>query len=345
MPSLACSHTDWESSDDPVLLYTADGGGDSAFFSHRVFRNGEIETLYGGDEVFLEPLRVHSVGLAYACATEALGYRRNRHEGKLTGLAAWGDPVLKDAIGRLFHIDDAGHISTGFGSYDDMGRALGDLFDGHKREDIAASIQAFLEETVLEAVGRLVRRTGARRLGLSGGVHANVKLNQRLAEELPLDEVFVYPAMSDAGLAAGGVLRFLLDRDGIGAWLANRWPLEHLYFGRSYGDAIDKTLGRAGGIRRVAGDPVEVAARELAAGRIVAIYARAMEYGPRALGARSILASPADAGINGHVEQAPVADRVHAFRARCRRGRRCGGVRDHARQPVRGPFHDDHLRD
>ena len=105
-------HTEWGDSDDPVLLYTADGGGDSAYFSHRVFRDGEIDTLYGGDEVFLEPLRIHSVGLAYAYATEALGYRRNRHEGKLTGLAAWGDPVLKDAIGQLFRIDDAGQISS-----------------------------------------------------------------------------------------------------------------------------------------------------------------------------------------------------------------------------------------
>jgi len=179
-----------------------------------------------------------------------------------------------------------------------MRRALGDLFEGQKREDVAASIQLFLEETVLDAVGRLVRKTGARKLGLAGGVVANVRLNQRLAEDLPLDEVFVYPAMSDAGLAAGGVLRHLLDRDGLDTWLANRWRLDNLYFGRPFGDAIDNTLGGASGIRKIEGDPGDVAARELASGRIVAIYSQAMEYGPRALGARTILGSPADATIN-----------------------------------------------
>ncbi len=287
-------HTDW----DEALLYTADGGGDNVQYSHRVFRDGRLQTLHGGDEAFLERQRIDSVGIAYLIATVSLGYRPNRHEGKLTGLAAWGEPLLKERLDRFFRIDDEGRITTDFASYKDMHRALGDLFESQRREDVAASIQVFLEETVLNAVGRLVDRTGARRLGLSGGVHANVRLNQRLAEELPLDEVFVYPAMSDAGLAAGGVLRFLLDRDGMDTWLANRWRLEDLHYGRPYGDAIDTTLGRAGGITRLGGDPVRVAVKELAAGRVVAIYTKAMEYGPRALGARSILASPADATIN-----------------------------------------------
>ncbi|MBM3483765.1 MAG: hypothetical protein FJX66_10740, partial [Alphaproteobacteria bacterium] len=81
-------HTDWSE----ALLYTADGGGDNVQYSHRVFRAGRIETLYGGDEELLRPLRIDSVGLAYGYATQALGFRINRHEGKLTGLAAYGKP-------------------------------------------------------------------------------------------------------------------------------------------------------------------------------------------------------------------------------------------------------------
>jgi len=291
-------HTDWDGANGGALLYTADGGGDNVQYSHRHFHDGTLDTLYGGDEAFLEKARIDSVGIAYAIATRALGYRSNRHEGKLTGLAAWGEPVLKEQIDRFFRIDDAGQITTDFAAKGDMRRALGDLFEGQKREDVAASIQVFLEETVLDAVGRLVRKTGAHKLGLAGGVVANVRLNQRLAEDLPLDEVFVYPAMSDAGLAAGGVLRHLLDRDGLETWLAHRWRLDNLYFGRRFGDAIDETLGAADGIRKLEGDPADVAARELANGRIVAIYSQAMEYGPRALGARTILGSPADAIIN-----------------------------------------------
>jgi carbamoyltransferase len=151
---------------------------------------------------------------------------------------------------------------------------------------------------VIKAVARLLERSGARKLGLAGGVFANVRLNQRLAEELPVDEVFVYPAMSDQGLAAGGVLKFLLERDGLETWLKRRYPLETLYYGRDFGDGIDSVLGSASGITKMPGAPVEAAAELIAKGGIVAIYTKGMEYGPRALGARSILATPSDAAIN-----------------------------------------------
>ena len=291
-------HSSHEFSKDAMLIYTADGGGDQVHYSHRVFRSGAIETLYGGDEYALLRSRVDSVGLAYSYATSTLGYRPNRHEGKLTGLAAWGNPVVKDNISRHFSIDKAGQIRSDFASNDEMGKYLAELLSGCAPEDAAASIQIFLEETVLESVENLLNITGARQLGLSGGIHANVRLNQRLAEELPVDHVFIYPAMGDAGLAVGGILDFLLERDGIETWLENSWPLEHLYFGRNYHDLIDIRLSRARNVRKISGNPICIAGRELAKGRIVAIYTRAMEFGPRALGARSILASPADGSIN-----------------------------------------------
>ncbi len=287
-------HTDW----DEALLYTADGGGDNVQYSIRSFRNGRIETLDGGDEALGAPMRVDSVGLAYGYATQALGFRINRHEGKLTGLAAWGRPVAAEAIRARFRVDERGIIGSDFASNAAMRDWLFALFQGLKREDVAASVQLFLEETVLDAVRRLLAQTGHRKLGLSGGVFANVRLNQRLAEELPVDEIFVYPPMSDQGLAGGGVLRFLLDRDGLPTWLANRYRLDHLYFGRDFGPEIDRAMAGDAAITRVEGDPVEAAASLLAEGRIVAIYAKGMEYGPRALGARSIMASPANAGVN-----------------------------------------------
>ncbi|MCW5771512.1 MAG: hypothetical protein KIT16_07760 [Rhodospirillaceae bacterium] len=287
-------HTDW----NDALLYTADGGGDNVQYSHRVFRDGAIETLFGGDEELARPMRIDSVGLAYGYATQALGFRINRHEGKTTGLAAWGEPAFYDAIATHFRVDEAGQIASDFADNATMRRYLFDLFRDRKREDVAASIQRFLENFVLKAVGRLLERTGVRKLGLAGGVFANVRLNQRLAEELPVDEIFVYPAMSDQGLAAGGVLKFLLERDGMERWLANRYPLESLYYGRDFGEDIDRALGGDAAIERLDGPPVETAARILAAGGIVAIYTKGMEYGPRALGARTILATPSDATIN-----------------------------------------------
>jgi len=292
LPSLF--HTYW----DAALLYTADGGGDNVQYSHRVFRDGKIETLFGGDEELARPMRVDSVGLAYGYATQALGFRINRHEGKTTGLAALGKPVFYDAIAAHFRTDGAGTITSDFTDNPAMRNFLLDLFKGAKREDVAASIQRFLEEFVLQAVGRLLARSSVRKLGLAGGVFANVRLNQRLAEELPVDEVFVYPAMSDQGLAAGGVLKYLLERDGLETWLKNRYPLETLYYGRDFGDGIDRVLGADAAIRRLPGAPVETAAELVAKGSIVAIYTKGMEYGPRALGARTILATPSDAAIN-----------------------------------------------
>ncbi len=287
-------HTDW----NDALLYTADGGGDNVQYSHRVFRDGKLETLYGGDEAFTTPMRIDSLGLAYGYATQALGFKINRHEGKLTGLAALGQPVLADDLARHFRVDDAGHIHSDFASYPDMRRFILAWAEGKKREDVAASVQKVLEDFILESVRKLLARTGVRRLGLSGGVFANVRLNQRLAEELPVDEVFVYPAMSDQGLAAGGVLQYLLERDGLQTWLANRYRFETLYYGRDYGTGIDATFAGDARFTKVSDTPVTAAADLIHAGRIVAIYAKGMEYGPRALGARSIMAAPVDATIN-----------------------------------------------
>ncbi|HJN60754.1 MAG TPA: carbamoyltransferase C-terminal domain-containing protein, partial [Alphaproteobacteria bacterium] len=150
----------------------------------------------------------------------------------------------------------------------------------------------------LESVRRLLKRHGVRRLGLSGGVFGNVRLNRLLAEETDIDEAFVYPAMSDQGLPAGGVLQYLLERDGMETWLGARYPLETLYFGRDWGQGADRVFTGTPGIATPSDNPAAKAAELIEQGKAVAIFSHGMEYGPRALGARSILASPADAGIN-----------------------------------------------
>jgi carbamoyltransferase len=287
-------HTDW----NDALLYTADGGGDNVQYSHRVFSDGQIATLDGGDEAFLSPMAIDSLGLAYGYATQALGFRINKHEGKLTGLAALGQPTLAPALAKHFRVDEKGRVLSDFESYPAMRRFVFEWAEGQKREDVAASVQRVLEDFILESVRRLLARTGVRHLGLSGGVFANVRLNQRLAEELPVDEIFVYPAMSDQGLAAGGVLQFLLERDGPKTWLANRYRLDNLYLGRDFGGGIDATFAADPRFTKVSDTPVDGAADLIHAGRIVAIYTRGMEYGPRALGARTIMAAPTDAVIN-----------------------------------------------
>src|SRR6516165_7818634 len=126
----------------------------------------------------------------------------------------------------------------------------------------------------------------------SRAVFANVKLNRLLAEQLPIDEIFIFPAMGDEGMPAGGALCYLLQRDGLSHWLSQRHRLRDVYFGRDYTNLIDAAMAACPDIRRTKEDPVVGTARRLNAGQLGAIYVGRMEYGPRALGARSILANP-----------------------------------------------------
>jgi carbamoyltransferase len=288
-------HTDW----DEALLYTADGKGDNAQYSIRLFGQGKLETLYGGDEAVFAPARIDSLGEVYSQATEVLGYKRNRHEGKLTGLAAYGKPVFYEALARHFRVEDNGEVQSDFASYEAMAECVRGLCAGVSREDIAASAQLLLENCLLEAVGTILKRHPRRFLGVAGGVFANVRLNQRLVEELPIEEVFVFPAMGDQGQPYGNVMDYLLRRDGLEHWLAQRYRLDTLYYGRDFGTGIDACLGGDATFKRISTTSIETSAKLLSEGGIVAIYTRGMEYGPRALGARTIMASP----LNGQINQ------------------------------------------
>jgi carbamoyltransferase len=277
---------------DDALLVTSDGGGDTVNHSHRYFANGAIRTIYGGDECLTTPPPIDSLGHAYEAATHAIGFRPHRHEGKLTGLSALGKPVYAGRIGKHFHVDHAGRVHSDFRNKDAMFDLVGDVAADSRHEDVAASIQKVLEDTMLASIQRLLQQNPARHLGVAGGVFANVRLNRVLAEQLDLAGIFVFPPMGDEGLPVGGALSYLLKRDGIRRWLPQRRCLGDVYLGRDYTKQADDAFAAMTGIRRLAGDPVEASAKRLARGEIGAIYTGRMEDGPRALGARSILANP-----------------------------------------------------
>lgn len=291
----ALFYTDW----NDALIYTADGVGDNVSYSVRSLEHGRLTCHFGDDRWLLQrgPRR-SSLAWVYGFATRACGFTMFRHEGKLTGLAAHGEPVLAAEISRHFWIDDDGMICADFEDDRDIERVVGAICRGHSREVIAASAQKAIEDLTLQSTRCWLARTQARKLGLSGGLFANVRLNQLLAESLPLDEIFIFPAMGDGGLPVGLGLGLLLARDGLASWLTKRRRLDDVCLGRDYDQAIDAELGRAEGVRRVGGAPAQVATEMLLAGRIGAAYLGRMEFGPRALGARSILASPADVTIN-----------------------------------------------
>jgi len=290
----ALFYTDW----DNALIYTGDGVGDNVSYGIRLLQTGRLECFYGDDRwlAIAHPHR-NSIAMAYSFATEACGFRRGRHEGKLTGLAAHGSPTLAGAISRHYHLDDAGLVAADFTSWRAMKKTIDQICHGHSREEIAASIQAVVEDLIVRSVGHWLERTRARNLALSGGLFSNVRLNRLLAESLPLDEIFIFPAMGDEGLAVGAALCFLRERDGLDAWLGNRRRLNSLYLGSDHGERIDVYLRGIARTCHDSGNVAELAAELLASGRIGAVYTDRMEYGPRALGARSIIASPVEPSI------------------------------------------------
>jgi len=318
----ALFHTDW----DDALIYTADGRGDSVSYSHRILKKGKLLTCWGGEEDTLQKTQFKggSVGELYSLTTRYLGFKPLRHEGKVLGLAAHGLPRFAESLMRHFHVDKDGRILGRDKHRRPWRKAIKQMADNHAREDVAASVQKVLETLVLDSVGKLLRHHAVRHLALSGGVFSNVRLNQRLAEELPVDEIFVYPAMTDQGLAAGGVLQHLLERDGITTWLSRRERLAHVYLGENHDTEAD-VLIRQGGAEMIPHAPGSLEGKIAALldeGKIVALYLGRSEYGPRALGARSILAPATDARVNdwlnkrlSRTEFMPFAPVVSAERA------------------------------
>lgn len=283
---------------EDALLYTADGGAETGFYSFRHFHQGRLDTIFGGEEMFLGPHPVSSLALAYGFATQALGYKINRHEGKLTGLAARGKPVHFDDLRSRFKVDSMGRILATFPDHKAMRRHMNQLAAKSNREDVSASVQQLVEVVGMESIRNLQCSRPARHIGLSGGLFANVRLNQCIADSGLFETVFVYPAMSDQGISVGGALNFLLERDGMEKWLSQRHLLSSLYLGRDYTQEIDRLFSSSPEIIRDSDSPVEATAKALIQGQAVAIYTSRMEFGPRALGARTVLASPVARDIN-----------------------------------------------
>lgn len=247
----------------------------------------------------------HSLGAVYAALTQYLGFRPNNGEGKVMGLASYGTPRYRDVFDRMlrctpdgFEVDmawfDYTHDSrTRYSSklIDALGpprQAEGPLEERH--QDVAASLQAAVSDAIVH-LARLAReRTGLANLCMAGGVVLNCVANGRVADEAGFERCFFQPACHDAGTSAGAALyveHVILGRP-------RRIPTNKTdYLGPSFDhDALRAALGRGGLAVRELGDPADHAAERLAAGAIIGRFDGAAEFGPRALGNRSIIAPP-----------------------------------------------------
>ena len=280
---------------DECLAISLDGSGDGYCARIYTCRGGRMELVHSVPSY-------HSPGYYYNYVTHLLGFTPLRHEGKITGLGAYGDPepclpIFRERLG--YDRDKLSFVNRGRWMTEEC-RWLEPRLAPFSREDVAAAVQRNTEDVVSAFVRDAVGLTGARRLALSGGVFSNVRMNQVVWNRSEVEEIFIHPHMGDGGLAAGAALDVFWTRNEPedGAYEALR--LDHVYLGASYGaDEIARTLARFPELKvERPASIVDAVAHLLAQDKVVARFDGGMEYGPRSLGNRSVLCHAKDPSIN-----------------------------------------------
>ena len=271
-------------------------------------------TIYHAKGDKLTPVKVfpypNSLGIFYEAFTDLLGFERQNDEWKVMGLAAYGEPTV-DLQGILKVVQGGyqadGNLLSG-AAHGDLRRLIEKF--GPRRtpekgitremQNLAASVQKALEEAMFELVREGVRLTGSRNLSLAGGVAMNSKANGKILASGLIDNIFVQPAATDDGAAIGAALGVYAAR---GEQMP-RFHMEHAYLGPQFDDAEIQEVLRTYKlpvvkVRNVAAET----ARILASGKIVGWFQGRMEFGPRALGARSILADPRTVEMRDRVNE------------------------------------------
>ncbi len=296
---------------EEAAILTLDGFGDFASALLAVGRGNRFEVL---DRVTFP----HSLGIYYTAVTQWLGFPKYGDEGKVMGLAPYGDPDLHRAemrdlvrLNGLFelNLDYFTHHAQGVDmtwseGAPRIGRIFGPRLEGafgparepqgeltKHHEDVAGAMQAVLEEAYLHIVNETQRRTGMSNLCLAGGVALNAVANGRIRPETAFDGLYIQPAAGDSGIAVGAayyVWHQVLGRP-------RGFVMDHAYTGPEYSDEECAQALRAAGLasERLEDDALFGAVAErIAAGDVVGWFQGRMEFGPRALGNRSIVTDP-----------------------------------------------------
>jgi carbamoyltransferase len=310
---------------EEAAILTIDGVGEWTTASMGVGRHRDI-TL---NKELRFP---HSLGLLYSAFTAFLGFEVNEGEYKVMGMAPYGRPRYVEEIQKLIHVCSDGsfwldmdyfcfHYSTErtyspkferlfgrprdprtpfftlatgypayFGERPAHWEALGR--ENQRYADLAASIQVVTEDVVLTMARALHKETGLRKLCLAGGVALNSVANGRILRETPFEDLYVQPSAGDGGGAVGAAL--YVAHTVLGQ--PRRFVMEHAYWGKAYSsEAIRKFLIEGGIAHEMIEDEDKLlnrAAQMLLAGKVIGWFQGAFEWGPRALGDRSILADP-----------------------------------------------------
>lgn len=287
---------------DEAAIITADGVGEWTTTSWGVGHGGAIEMR--------EEIRFpHSVGLLFSAVTAYLGFRVNDAEWKVMGLAPYGRPTYVDLFRKIVDIKDDGSIrfdlryfahtySTTRTFNNRWCRLFGhpqrqpeaEITDFHR--DVAHSGQKIVEEIMIKTATHVHRKTRLDNLCLAGGVGLNCVANWRILQESGFQNIFIQPAPGDSGGALGTA--FHIYNSVLGN--PRKFRMDHACWGPAFNDEeIRLTLDRAGAVYETIPDEatlLERTARMIADGRVVGWFYGRLEFGPRALGARSLLADP-----------------------------------------------------
>lgn len=280
-----------------ATMITIDGGGDGISAKAYEVRDGRFTELKAVPSF-------DSLGAFYSYITQVSGFKAGRHEGKITGLAAHGQPIYEDMLDSLLTWEDGGFRNVGnvffHSAVEEIKGRLPEDFD---RADLAASVQKHAERLAVNFARHWVRHTGFGDVGLAGGLFGNVRINQKIHEIDEVDRCFVHPGMSDCGVGVGAALAVYYDRDERPA--PDTRCLETVFLGPSFSDEeIEACLSEAGADYRRPDNLAAEVARLLAGGAVVARFDGRMEYGPRALGNRTIMYKPNDPGVNVWLNEA-----------------------------------------
>jgi carbamoyltransferase len=260
----------------------------------------------------------HSLGLYYTAFTQFLGFLNYGDEYKMMGMSAYGEPTFIDKVRNVVKFEDGqvllnldyfthdreGVEMTWVGGEPKLGAVYSQKFievfgparvprtELTQRDyDMAASVQAVLEEVYFAVLTHVSKATGKRAICLAGGVALNCVANGMVFDRTDFRDIYVQPAAHDAGTSIGAALYVAHQTLG----LPRRYEMKHVYYGPTFEDAEIRTSLDAAGVRYHAldtADLVDGTAKALANGQIVGWFQGAMEFGPRALGNRSILADP-----------------------------------------------------
>lgn len=277
---------------DECLVMANEGSGFTETLSIYHVKDGKWNKI-------VENKLPNSVGKFYELVTELLGFDRHRHPGKITGLSAYGDyrqayPFVKRLLSLKKDKVILNHrMYLKLLAFYLLNNKLPDELIKLKREDIAAAFQKRLEECLVGLVSEAIKKTKVSNIALAGGVAANVKANQKIHEIPGVEGIYVHQAMGDDGLALGAAMYYSAK---------NGEPVkqpENVYFGPDFSDEKIEVILKKNKLIYKRSKNIEAnIAKSIADGKVVARFNGRMEYGPRALGNRSILYHARDKTVN-----------------------------------------------